>query len=119
LENTSAIPSPVESRISFPDELIKLLKYLALIVNQKFRKAHHVHEQDVGNFQMKFLFNLGGHPLKLHEKQSNCNSPSRRPSRAKLPLFRAPTAPGSPTQLPAEITSAMSQCDRTIFTTLY
>jgi hypothetical protein len=32
----------------FPDELIKLLKYLALVVNQMFRKPHHVHEQDMG-----------------------------------------------------------------------
>jgi len=28
----------------------------ALIVDQKFRKAHHVHEQDMGDFKMKIRF---------------------------------------------------------------
>ena len=45
----------------FPNELIKSLKYLALIVNQEFRKAHHVHEQDMGDFEMKIRFVLSGH----------------------------------------------------------
>jgi hypothetical protein len=54
----------------FPDELIKLLEYLALIVDQKFREAHHVHEQDMGDFEMNFLFNLAGHPVKLRENKA-------------------------------------------------
>src|SRR6202035_2859059 len=70
----------------FPDELIKLLKYLALIVNQEFREAHHVQEQDMGDFEMNFLFNLGRHPVKLPENKAIDNSASRRPSRAKLTL---------------------------------
>ena len=42
----------------FPDELTKLFKYLSLVVNQKFGKAHHVHEQDESNFEMKIGFTL-------------------------------------------------------------
>ena len=45
----------------FPDELIKLLEYLALVVDQKFRKAHHVHKQDMSDFEMKIRFTLSGH----------------------------------------------------------
>src|SRR5438874_4793456 len=55
----------------FPNQLIKLLKYLALRVNQKFRKAHHVDEQDMGDFEMKILFVLSGHVgvrMKLPER---------------------------------------------------
>jgi hypothetical protein len=59
LENTGRF-GLAEMR-GFPNELIKLLKYLALIVNQEFRKAHHVHEQDMGDFEMKILFALSGH----------------------------------------------------------
>ena len=39
-------------------ESIKLVKYLALIIDQKFREAHYVHEQDVGDFEMKLRFTL-------------------------------------------------------------
>jgi hypothetical protein len=64
--------------------LIKLLEYLALIVNQEFRKPNHVHEEDMGDFEMKIRFSLGGHPAKLRENQAIDNSASHRPSRVKL-----------------------------------
>jgi len=57
--------------LGFPNQLIKLFKYLALIVNQEFRKAHHIHEQDMGDFEMKVLFVLSGHVgvrMKLREQ---------------------------------------------------
>src|SRR6266404_3504147 len=44
-----------------PDESIKLLKYLALVVNQKFREAHYVHEKNMGDFETKLRFTLYGH----------------------------------------------------------
>src|SRR6266481_902601 len=44
-----------------PDESIKLLKYLALVVNQKFREAHYVHEKNMGDFEMKLRLTLYGH----------------------------------------------------------
>jgi hypothetical protein len=40
---------------------------LALLVHEQFRVAHHVHEQDMGDFEMKILFNRGRHPVKLRE----------------------------------------------------
>src|SRR4029077_16077222 len=43
------------------DESIKLLKYLALVVNQKFRETHYVHEKNMGDFEMKLRFTLYGH----------------------------------------------------------
>jgi hypothetical protein len=39
----------------FPDELIKVFKYFGLIVDQKFRKTHHVNEQHIRDFEMTFL----------------------------------------------------------------
>jgi len=66
LENTSAIPSPVESRIMLPsrfgfaemrrvpDELIKC-SLSRSVIDQEFRKANHIHEQDIGDFELNFL----------------------------------------------------------------
>jgi len=41
-----------------PDESIKLLKYLALVVDKEFREAHYVHEKNMGDFEMKLRFTL-------------------------------------------------------------
>jgi hypothetical protein len=87
---TGREPDQFASRFGFaemrcvPDELIKLLKYLALIVDQEFRKANHIHEQDMGDFEMKILFNRCRHPVKLPENKVFDNSASSRPSRTKL-----------------------------------
>src|SRR4029077_19800477 len=59
-----------------PDELIKLLKYLSLIVDQEIRKAYHVHEQDMGDFELNFLFNRGRHPVKLPKNRAIHKPPS-------------------------------------------
>ena len=67
-----------------PDDFVKFRKYLSLIVNQKFREAHHIHEQNMSDFEMKILSNLGGHPVMLPENKSIHNWASRRPSIAKL-----------------------------------
>jgi len=69
----------------------------------------------VRDFKLNFLFNFGGHPLKLRENKSIDNSASRRQVENKTgrcslrPLLRK-----NPIQIPPKITNAMSQCDRTI-----
>src|SRR5260370_37671004 len=42
-------------------DLIKLLKYLGLIVDQKLRETDHVHEEDMGDFQMQIGFTIHRH----------------------------------------------------------
>jgi hypothetical protein len=41
--------------------LIEQVQYLGLIVDQKFREAHYVHEKNMGDFKMKLRFTLYGH----------------------------------------------------------
>src|SRR6266576_950515 len=63
-----------------PDELIKLRKYLALIVDKKFRKAHHIHEQDMGDFEMKIGFTFRSHLNSHGERASKDTLANRRPT---------------------------------------
>src|SRR6266513_1796966 len=63
-----------------PDELTELRKYLALIVDQKFRKAHHVHEQDMGDFETKIGFTLRSHLNSHGERASKDTLANRRPT---------------------------------------
>jgi hypothetical protein len=42
------------------DDFVEQVEYLALIVNQKFREAHYVHEK-MGDFEMKLRLTLYGH----------------------------------------------------------
>ena len=44
-----------------PDDLIEQVQYLGLIVDQKFREAHYVHEKNMGDFETKLRFTLYGH----------------------------------------------------------
>jgi len=77
--------------------------------------ANDVNEQDMADLQLNFLFNLGGHPVKLRENKAIDNSASRRPSRTKLDVVPCVNcSPDNPTQFPPGITSVRSQCDRTI-----
>jgi hypothetical protein len=79
-----------------PDNLIKVLKYLALIVDQKFRKAHHVHEQDMGDFEMKVGCTLRSHLNSHGERASKDTLANRRPTvERKLRLSKPPRMGGA------------------------
>jgi hypothetical protein len=41
-----------------------------LFINQQLRITDDVDEKDVPDLKLNFLLNLGGHPVKLPEKQS-------------------------------------------------
>src|SRR5438093_12071048 len=47
------------------NNLIERIERPALLVDQKFRVANDVHEQDMSDHQLNSLFNLSGHPVKL------------------------------------------------------
>src|SRR5947207_7843923 len=53
---------------------------LALIVDQKFRVAHHVHEQDVSYLKMKFRFGFGDRQSILTRifREPSENAPERQ-----------------------------------------
>src|SRR5260370_15225579 len=76
-------------------DLIKLLKYLGLIVDQKLRETDHVHEEDMGDFQMQIGFTVHRHANvrrgiissssePVEPKLVPCNAPGNR--RATLPI---------------------------------
>jgi hypothetical protein len=52
----------------------------ALLINRQLRVADNVDKEDMRDFELNLLFNLGGHAMNLPENKTIDNSASRRPS---------------------------------------
>jgi hypothetical protein len=55
--------------------LVEGIEQRSLLVNQKFRVADNVDEQDMANLQLNFFFNLGGHVPKADLRSRAPNHP--------------------------------------------
>jgi hypothetical protein len=56
--------------LGFTHNVAQPAKQFTLLSDEQLRIADDVYEQDMRDFELNFLLNLGGHPLKLHENKA-------------------------------------------------
>jgi hypothetical protein len=53
------------------EDLLQGLQLVALLVDQQFRITNDVNEQDMADLELNFIFNVGGHRVKLRKNDAN------------------------------------------------